>query len=238
MSVEQEQSMASVAVTAPFRWYRTSLGKKGVMAVTGIIMVLFVVGHIFGNLKLFEGASVLDTYAGFLRTVGAPVFLNSQLLWLIRLVLLAAVGLHIVAAVQLTQQNHAARPTRYARKSDLNATVASRTMRWGGTFVGLFIVYHILNLTTGTIHPGYVEGQVYQNVVRDFQTWWIALIYIAAMLALGLHLYHGTWSVFQTFGLRSQGNTRAIRIGAGILTGLFLVASISLPLAVLVGFVK
>ena len=230
--------MASVAVAAPFRWYRTSLGKKLVMAVTGVIMILFVIGHILGNLKIFEGAAVIDTYASFLRSVGAPVFLNSQVLWLIRPVLLAAVVLHIVAAVQLTQQNHAARPTGYAKKSDLNATFASRTMRWGGTFVALFIVFHILNLTTGTLHPHFEDGKVYQNVVNDFQVWWISLIYIAAMIALGLHLYHGTWSVFQTLGVRTQRNTRAIRTGAGILAGLFMVASIAMPIGVLVGFVK
>ena len=228
-----------VAVAAPFRWYRSSIGKKAVMALTGTVLVLFVIGHIVGNLKIFEGAEVIDTYGSFLRTVGAPVFLNSQLLWIIRAVLLACVGLHILAAVQLTAQNRAARPVRYARKRDLDASLASRTMRWGGALIAVFIVFHILHFTTGTLHPNFREGQVYTNVVTGFrQVPLVAVFYIVAMLAVGFHLYHGTWSMFQTLGIRNRENHRALRTGATILAVAFVLASTAIPVAVLVGFVK
>lgn len=233
--------MASVPVTmtAPFRWYRTSIGKKVVMAATGAVLVLYVIGHIVGNLKIFEGAAKIDSYGSFLRVVGAPVFGNEQLLWSIRLVLLASVVAHIVAAVQLTAQNRAARPTRYYRKSDLNATLASRTMRWGGVLIAVFIVFHILHFTTGTLHPNFHEGKVYQNVVTGFVQWpLVAVFYIAAMIAVGFHLYHGAWSLFQTLGLRNERNNGLLRNGARVVSVLFVLASTSIPLAVLAGFVK
>ncbi len=228
-----------VAVAAPFRWYRSSIGKKAVMAVTGTLLVLFVIGHIAGNLKIFEGAAKIDAYGGFLRVVGAPVFGNEQLLWIIRLGLLACVGLHILAAVQLTAQNRAARPVRYARKNELDASLASRTMRWGGALIAVFIVFHILHFTTGTLHPDFHEGKVYTNVVTGFAKWPLAAaFYIVAMVAVGFHLYHGTWSMFQTLGLRTRQNHRPLRIGATVLSVVFVLASVAVPVAVVAGFVK
>ena len=175
-------------------FWRSTIGKKIVMAVTGLIGVGFVIGHMLGNLQMFEGPAKMNSYAHFLKSLGG-------LLWLVRLVLLASVVLHVIAAYQLSRRRLDARPVGYAKGSQREvSTFASRTIRWGGAFLLAFIVFHILHFTTLTIFPSYSETDVYTNVIRGFSVWWIALIYVAAMIFLGLHLYHGTWSSLRTIG--------------------------------------
>lgn len=228
----------AVSAAPVARLYRTSIGKKVIMAVTGAVGILFLIGHIWGNLHIFEGSAAFNAYARFLRVVGAPVFASTQLLWLVRIVLIACVALHITCAVQLTQQSRASRPVRYQVHKDPQATWASRTMRVGGVIILLFIIIHLLNLTFGALHPGFVDGDAYHNVVALFSLWYVTLFYVIAMLAVGFHLYHGAWSMFQTLGFRTRGNNHLLRGGALALSVVFVVASVTVPVAVLTGIVK
>src|SRR6266850_8131619 len=192
----------------------TMVGKKVAMAVTGIVLVGFVIAHMLGNLKIFLGAEAIDAYAVFLRTMGEPLFPYGLLLWIVRIVLLACVALHVTAAVQLTRMNMAARPQGYDTKRSIATTYAARTMRWSGVILALFIVYHLLHLTAGVVsfQPGeFVHLSVYHNVVAAFSVWYVALFYIVAMACLCLHLDHGIWSMFQTLGWVTLQNTKSIR---------------------------
>ena len=218
--------------------YRSSIGKKVVMALTGLILTGFVVAHMVGNLKAFQGPEKLNAYGVFLREVGGPVFGHEQLLWIVRLVLLASVVLHIVAAVQLTRGELAARPVRYAYHKKLQATYASRTMRWGGVIIFLFVIYHVLHFTVGAAHPSFRPGDVYHNLVAGFQVWYVSAFYIAAMIAVGLHLYHGVWSMFQTLGLNNRTYNRLLRGLSGVVAAAVAVGNISIPVAVLAGWIK
>src|SRR5829696_1848859 len=235
-------------MTGALTLYRSSIGKKAIMAVSGLIGIGFLVLHMYGNLKIFEGPEYFNTYAAGLRELGAPVFGHTHLLWIARLVLLAAVILHVMMAYQLTRQDLNGRPRqiRYAVKKDVQATYASRTMRWGGVILLLFIVYHILNLTFGVV--GYAPGgyqsedaagfHAYTNVINAFSNPFATIFYVIAMLALGLHLYHGFWSMFQTLGLNNYRTDRIIRLGAGAVALVLTLGFIAVPLAVLFGVVQ
>jgi succinate dehydrogenase / fumarate reductase cytochrome b subunit len=166
--------------------------------------LLYLVAHMLGNLKIFFGEQALDTYAHWLREIGEPALPGEGMLWIIRIVLLVCVVAHIVAATVLARRARAARPVRYAHRRPVSTSYASRTMRWGGVIILLFVIYHILDLTTGTLNPSGVSGEVYGNVVADFSRWYVTLAYSVAMIALGLHLRHGAWSALQTLG-RSSG---------------------------------
>jgi succinate dehydrogenase / fumarate reductase cytochrome b subunit len=218
--------------------YRSAVGKKAVMAATGIVLFGFVVGHMVGNLKLYLGPEAINTYADFLRRAGEPVLPAGVLLWSVRVALILAVTLHVGAAWQLTRLGRAARPRRYVAGTRLHTAYASRTMRWGGVIILLFVIYHLLHFTWGTVHPSFVPGDVYHNVVAGFQVWWVAAFYVAAQIALGFHLYHGLWSLFQSLGwnhprfnLWRDGFAHAF---AWIIT----LGNISFPLAVLGGLVR
>src|SRR5258708_12578637 len=179
----------------------TMVGKKVVMAVTGLGLVGFVIAHMLGNLKIFLGAETIDAHAAFLRQMGQPLFPYSLLLWVVRIVLLTSVALHITAAVQLTRMNWAARPQGYDTKKSIATTYAARTMRWSGVILVLFIIYHLLHLTAGEV--GFQPGEfhhlaVYHNVAAGFSVWYVSLFYIVAMACLCLHLDHGIWSMLQT----------------------------------------
>ncbi|HXO20304.1 MAG TPA: succinate dehydrogenase cytochrome b subunit [Thermoanaerobaculia bacterium] len=218
--------------------YSSAVGKKAVMAVSGIVLFGFVLGHMIGNLKLYEGPQVLNAYAAFLRSVGTPALPPSGLLWIVRSVLLVAVVLHIAAAWQVTMLSRAARPAGYARREMVHASYASRTMRWGGVIILLFVVYHLLDLTFGKLNPSFREGDVYHNVVASFRVWWVALFYVVAQLALGLHLYHGLWSLFQSLGW-NHPRFNAWRSGfAHAFAWIITVGNVSFPLAVLFGLVS
>jgi succinate dehydrogenase / fumarate reductase cytochrome b subunit len=224
-------------MAAALTLYRSSIGKKAVMALTGLIGIGFVVMHMIGNLKVFLGAQAFNDYALFLRTFGEPVLPYSTVLWIIRLVLLGAVVLHVTAAYQLTRIDWAGRPVRYAQKKDIQATFASRTMRWGGVIIVLFLIYHIAHMTLGVVHPSFEEGNAYHNFVVAFQVWWVTIFYVAAMLALGLHIYHGFWSLFQTLGWNSRTYNMLLR-GLALLIALVLtVGFVAGPLGVLFGVV-
>jgi succinate dehydrogenase / fumarate reductase cytochrome b subunit len=222
-----------VTVAAP-RLYSTYVGKKYAMAVSGIVLMLFVLGHMIGNLKIYLGASDLDRYGHWLRTVGEPALPAQTLLWIVRIVLLAAVAIHIHAAYQLTLVNRRARPIPYKERSDyVAADFASRTMRWTGVIVALFVVFHLLDLTWGPANPDFREGDPYHNVIESFQRAPVAIVYVIANLALAVHLYHGAWSLTQSMGWVFP-NRRAYAIAFAVIVG---AGNVSFPLAVMTGVV-
>lgn len=208
------------------------------MAVSGLLMLGYLVAHVAGNLKVFFGPEEFNAYGHWLRTMGDPVLHYSWALWLVRIVLLAAVVAHAVSAYQLSRRDIKARPTAYVHRRK-RSSYATRTMRWGGIIVALFIVWHILDLTTGTLHPGgFQEGHPYQNVVDTFSTWYGNVIYIVAMLAVGLHIRHGFWSAAQTLGVGSARRERLLKALANGLALVLTVGFISVPVAVMTGVVS
>lgn len=223
--------------------YRSAMFKKVVMAVTGLMLFGFVAGHMAGNLKLYQGKYssgehvgeyVIDVYAEGLREFGAPLLGKEQFLWIARLGLLAAVALHILSAWQLTMINRRARPQNYAKHSPQASTYASRTMRYGGVIILLFIVYHLLHLTTGHTHTGdFVYGQVYGNVYHGFSNPLVSGFYILANIALCLHLYHGLWSLFQTLGFNGERFNVIRRQFAVAFALVICLGNVSFPVAVL-----
>jgi succinate dehydrogenase / fumarate reductase cytochrome b subunit len=223
------------------RLYRSAVGKKFVMAASGIALFGFVLVHMLGNLKLYQGAEKLNAYAEWLREIGSPVLPHSGMLWIARLVLLAAVGIHMLAATQLTLMSWRARPEDYRERRIIQATYASRTMRWGGVIIFLYVFYHLAHLTWGWnwAHPQFVPGDVYHNVVSGFRVWWVSAFYMAAQVALGFHLYHGLWSMFQSLGWWQRSNPhdwrrRFAQLFAWVIT----LGNLSFPLAVLAGLVQ
>lgn len=218
-------------------FYRTSVGKKAVMAVTGIVLFGFVLGHMLGNLKLYLGAEALNHYAEWLRELGSPFLPHGVGLWIARLVLLGAVLLHMHAALMLTLISRSARPQGYRQRQTVAADYAVRTMRWGGVMILLFVIYHLLHLTFGTLHPDFEPGNVYANVVRGFQDPLASSVYILANLALGFHLFHGLWSLFQTLGWNNPAFNSYRRSFAVTFAVIIAAGNLSFPLAVLTGLV-
>jgi len=219
-------------------FYKTTVGKKAAMAVTGIILFLFVVGHMWGNLKAFQGRTHFNEYAEGLRTFGAPFFGRGQLLWVIRLGLLAAVGIHTLAAVQLWILARRARPVGYERTPHLELTVASRTMRWGGLAIAAYVVYHLMHFTFGNAHPDFIPGDAYHNLVVGFQSLPVVAVYFFATLMLGLHLYHGVWSALQTLGANHPSYNAWRRGVASVLAVLVFAGFMIVPAAVQLGLVR
>ena len=218
--------------------YKSSVGKKIFMAVTGTMLFLFVLVHMIGNLKIYQGAAKFDAYAKFLREFGYPVLGHGQLLWIARLGLLFIVGVHIFAALQLYLQSRKARPIGYKKFDDLSFHYASRWMRWGGIGLLGFVVYHILHLTTGTAHGSFEHGAAYANVIAGFSVWSASLVYIVAMIFLGLHLYHGLWSATQTLAFQGPQVKTWRRPVAAVIAIVIAAGNISIPLAVLFGWLK
>ena len=184
--------------------WRTTIGKKYVVAVTGAIIAVWIVLHMLGNLKAIEGPghghSAIDSYSRFLRTIGSPVFPHDMVLWIIRAFLIIAVVLHVIAVVQLWWLNRKARP-RNRKSRPVRSTIFARTMSWTGVLVLAFAIFHVLHFTTRTIHPTkLVNGAVYANLYGAFQKWWLVVIYVGAVVLLGFHLNHGLWSGAQTAG--------------------------------------
>lgn len=213
------------------RLYSSTVGKKILMAVTGIILFGFVLGHMVGNLQLYLGAEQLNHYAELIQG-------NVPLLWTVRLVMLFCVGVHIVAAAQLWLLNRRSRPIRYRVFNPPAVDYAARTMMWSGPIILLFIMYHLADFTIGWTNPDFIRGDVYHNVISSFQVWWIAGIYMLANFLLAVHLYHGLWSLFQSLGWDHPqfGSIRRwIAIGFAVLIG---IGNISMPLAVLTGVVR
>jgi succinate dehydrogenase / fumarate reductase cytochrome b subunit len=206
----------------------STIGRKAVMAVTGLVLFGFVVVHMLGNLQVFLGPTKLDEYGAALRRV-------PSLLWAFRLGLLAATIGHVWAAVSLTLTNRAARPQGYGLARYREATYASRTMRWSGVILLLFIVYHLLHMTTGTLHPSFVHGAVNHNFVTGFQVPWVTAFYVLAMVCLGLHMYHGVWSMLQTVGLNHPRYNYLRHAFATFVTAVVVIGNISMPVAALAG---
>jgi succinate dehydrogenase / fumarate reductase cytochrome b subunit len=204
------------------------------MAVTGLIMVGFLLLHMLGDLKIFFGPRDFDGYAHWLRTIGEPVLHGSWFLWSQRVLLAAAVVMHVTAAAQLSRRDRLARPQQYAHGLRARASYATRTMRWGGVIVALFIVWHLLDLSFGLVNPHFAAGRPYRNVVVDFQVWWINLIYIVAVVLVGLHLQHGFASAARTLG---SANTTIQLVGTGI-AALITVGFIAVPIGVMTGLVR
>ncbi len=229
--------MASVAIDAarqlrPRFWDSTN-GKKAIMAITGFLLLLFVIGHLIGNLQVFEGPDKINAYGRLLRV-------EPLLLWVVRLVLLGCVILHIWASIGLALRKRAARPVSYSRRQNVNSDYASRTMYWSGPIVLAFIVYHILDLTLGAARPGstFVEGDVYHNMIADFQVWYVSAWYIFSMILLGMHLRHGMWSMFQSIGYNHPRHTGILKKTALVIAIVITAAYISIPVSILAGALK
>jgi succinate dehydrogenase / fumarate reductase cytochrome b subunit len=190
-----------------------------------------------GNLKIYKGQAEIDQYAEQLRAVGGPFLGHEQGLWIARIVLLVAVILHMYSAWQLTQKDNAARPINYEMRKPQAQTYASRTMRWGGVIIALFIVYHILHLTLGYGGTAFHSGTVYQNMVNGFKNPIVTAFYVIAMIALAMHLQHGLWSMFQTLGIRNLRNDGFLRGFATFFTAIIAIGNISIPVLVLAGVV-
>ena len=218
---------------------RSSVALKIFMAVTGILLVGFLYLHMIGNLKIFFGENSFDHYAHWLRTIGVPLLPTGWFLWIQRAVLTVAVVGHIVAATVLARRARQARPVKYAHRPKVQGSYAARTMRWGGVIILLFVIYHILDLTTGMLNPNGEAGKPYANVVADFapDRWYVTLFYTLSIVAVGFHLRHGLFSAVRTLGQQTRkGEIRAKAI-ALVLSLVLVVGYLSVPFAVLVGLV-
>jgi succinate dehydrogenase / fumarate reductase cytochrome b subunit len=214
------------------------VGKKVAVAVTGLIGIGFVFAHMVGNLKVFLGRTAIDHYGEWLRELGEPALPRSTVLWLLRGVLIASVIIHVTLVTQLTLQSRRARPVRYEYSNPVRKTPAGRTMRWGGVTILLFLFWHLADFTWGPANPGFERGHVYRNVVASFDRVPVTILYLAAMFALGMHLYHGVWSTTQTLGLNQTRWDKSIRRGALALAVVIAGGFSLVPLAVLFGVVS
>ena len=213
----------------------SSIGLKYLMAVTGVIFILYVLLHMYANLKALAGQEAFDEYAHHLRTIGEPMLPYSGLLWIIRIVLILAL---VYAALKLVSRNSGARSVKYQVKKNVRSTLASRTMRWGGLALFLFVIFHLIHFTI--VKPNFnseadaaaVKDSPFVMISASFELWWVVLIYLLAMVALGMHLYHGVYSAAQTMGLNSSAvaRTRARALG-GVIAAVVTVGFIIPPLA-------
>ena len=210
------------------------------MAVTGLLLVAFLFAHMAGNLKVFVGAESFDHYAHWLKALGTPLLPETWFLWIQRAGLLVAVAGHIAAATILARRARRARPVRYAHRPKVQGSYAARTMRWGGVIVVLFVIYHILDLTTGHLNPIGDRAHPYANVVADFapERWYVTLFYVVAVVAVGLHLRHGLWSAARTLGQRTARGERLAKAAALVLSVVLVAGYLSVPVAVLTGLVQ
>jgi succinate dehydrogenase / fumarate reductase cytochrome b subunit len=220
--------------------YRTSIGKKALMAVTGLVWIGYLVAHMYGNLKAFQGSEHFNHYAESLRTLGEPIFGYLHLLTIARIGLIVTILIHIWAAWSLFVMAREARPSSYASRRVVQANYASTTMRYGAVVILLFIIYHLSHLTWGIagVHSDYIRGDAYHNLVVGFTSLPVVIIYLAALVALGAHLFHGTWSMFQTLGLNNGDWDRAWRVLAWLLAVVIPVGFAAVPIAIQLGFIQ
>jgi len=224
----------------PVEFYRSALGKKYVMAITGMMLMGFVFAHMVGNLKMYVGADDLNQYGEFLKELLYPILPKYGMLWILRAGLLAAVALHIHAAYSLTRMNQAARTVKYQSQRDyIAASFASRTMRYSGVIVLLFIVWHLLDLTIGAsvVSADFVYGQPYENTVNSLSRIPVGIFYIVANLALGTHLFHGAWSLFQSMGWNNPRFNAWRRNFAAAFAAIIVIGNVSFPIAIMTGIV-
>ena len=220
--------MSTVAVA---RFYDSTIGKKAVMAVTGLVLFGFLILHMLGNLQVFLGREVMNHYAQTLHG-------NAGLLWGARLVLGLSVLLHTWATIQLTAVKAEARPVGYVKKGNVQGSAGSRTMMLSGPVIALFVIGHLLHLTTGTIHPQFVELHAFENVVNGFGNPIASGLYVVAMILVGFHLSHGIWSMFQSMGFSHPRYTPLIKKFAAVFSWVLIAGFISVPISVLAGFVR
>jgi succinate dehydrogenase / fumarate reductase, cytochrome b subunit len=234
-------------VPFPIELYRSAVGKKYVMAITGIIGIGFVVTHMIGNLKVYlgliqhDGEQVydIDVYGEFLRELLVPLLPRTYALWALRLVLIGALFLHLHAAYALTVMNRRARPVKYQSKRDyVAADFAARTMRWTGIIVLLFLAWHLADFTWGWVNPDFVRGAVYRNLDASLSRLPVAILYIVANIALGIHLFHGTWSLFQSLGWNNPRFNQWRRGLATATATVIVVGNVSMPIAVQAGIIQ
>jgi succinate dehydrogenase / fumarate reductase, cytochrome b subunit len=220
-----------VSTVAVARLYDSTIGKKAIMAVTGLVLFGFLVGHMLGNLQVFLGREVMNHYAETLHA-------NLPLLWGVRILLLVSVVLHAWAAIQLSTLKAAARPIPYVKPGNVQASMGSRTMMLSGPVIALFVIGHLLHLTTGTIHPQFVELRAFENVVNGFSNPIASGLYIIAMIWVGFHLSHGIWSMFQSVGFSHPRYTPLIKKLSGVFAWLLIIGFIAVPISVLIGLVR
>ena len=217
--------------------FDNSVVKKTVMAVSGIIMVLYLVAHMVGNLKAFQGPEKFNDYSGWIRTIGDPAIPAQTALWVIRLVLLVAVVAHFWAAISLWRQARRARPVAYVSKKRVQQSFASRTVRWGGLILALFIIWHILDLTLGAVNPVGHDSTPYDRLVASFSNIPITAFYVVSMLLLGLHLRHGIFAATQTLGQTNRKRERAVNAIAYVVATVLTVGFLLVPLSVAFGLI-
>ena len=226
-----EPVLAGIAKAEP-GFLDSSVGKKVVMAVTGVILFGFVTVHMLGNMTAYMGRPSMNEYAELLQTM-----VHGKGIWVFRIVLLSAVLAHAWSAMTLTLANHAARPVGYREKQNQAATLASRSMRYSGVILGIFIIFHLLHLTTGTVHPDYIRHDAYHNFVTGFQVPLVSAFYIVAQICLGFHLWHGVWSFTQTLGWAHPRYNTFRRSFAMVMAVVVAGVNISFPIAVLTGLI-
>jgi succinate dehydrogenase / fumarate reductase cytochrome b subunit len=218
---------------------RTTIAMKLVMALSGAFFVLYVIAHMYGNLKAFAGADSFNGYSHHLRVLGDPILPDGGFLWIMRLLLIAALVAHVYSAFYLWSRAQGARTTKYVVKKAAATTLSARFMRWGGVALLLFIVFHLLQFTTNTIRVNGDYDNPYQRLVAGFQVWWVVVLYLLALVALAMHLRHGVWSASQTLGWTNSSRSRALANRAGIIIGAVVSIGFAIvPLSVLFGIVK
>ena len=221
--------------------FKTSIGKKFIAAITGLVLFGFLVGHVAGNLKVFTGAAEngvphIDEYGQFLKEVGKPILPYMVGLWIARSVLLVSLVLHLTVVIQLAMVSQEARPVGYLRSRKTAASLPAQWMMYSGLLILGFIVFHILHFTTGTIPMGKFEhGKIFNNLESSFSRTPVAAGYVLMMIVLGFHLYHGVWSLFQTLGLDNPDRNAALRIFAVISTAALSIGFAMVPVAFILG---
>ncbi|MCJ7726297.1 MAG: succinate dehydrogenase cytochrome b subunit [Acidimicrobiia bacterium] len=221
-----------------FEFYRSAVGKKWVMAVTGLILIGYLLAHMIGNLKMYIGAESINVYGESLRDLGGHLVPRTHVLWLMRFGLLAATVLHFYAAASLTLLNRRSRPDKYDERHYAAANYASRTMIWGGFIIAAFVVFHLADLTWGWGGAEFTRGNPYDNLVASFSRLPVAIFYIIANVLLGVHLYHGAWSMFQSIGVNNPRFNQWRRWFAYGVSGAIVIGNVSFPIAVLAGIVR
>lgn len=232
-------SVATTTLVKGARASRSTIALKLLMAISGLVFIGYLLLHMYGNLKVFAGHDAFNEYAHHLRTFGEPMLPPSGLLWVVRLVLVVALVVHVSSFVALARRARAARSQKYVVKRNLASSLSSRTMRWGGLTLLIFIVWHLIHFTIGKVNPdGGPTNDPYNLLVDSFSLWWMTIIYLLALVALALHLHHGTWSAMQTLGLTGTARARARAKRLGVVIAVLVAGGFALvPLSVLVGIV-
>ena len=231
--------MATTTLVTGARASRSTITLKLLMAASGIIFILFVLLHMYGNLKAFAGHDAYNAYAEHLRTLGEPMLPYAGFLWILRVTLIVAVVVHVFSAVSLWRRSAKARTQKYVMKKNIASSFSSRWMRWGGVTILLFLIWHLMNFTIGKVNvTGGSTADPYNLLVDTFDTWWMTLIYLLALFALGMHLHHGTWSAAQTLGLTNNARARRNAKSLGWILAVVIAGGFALvPIAVLAGVI-